>query len=81
MRNLIYRQLAQLLVQSRGAYGAEIARKRAVASRLMGDEAEFRHWARVREDAERLLQSNGSAAPLPASPVEDRQMPVLTFEP
>ena len=31
VRDLIYRQLAQLLVQSRGSYALEIARKRAVA--------------------------------------------------
>lgn len=56
VRDLIYRRLAQLLVQSRGAYGVEFARKRAVASRLMGDDAEFRHWARVWHDAELLVE-------------------------
>ncbi len=56
MRGFVYRQLARLLVQCRGAYGVELARRRAVASRLMGDEAEYRDWTRVKHDAELLLR-------------------------
>ena len=56
MHDVIYRRLAQRLIQSRGAYGVELARKRAVASRLMGDDDEFRNWAHVRRDAELLLK-------------------------
>lgn len=55
VRELIYRRVARLLVQARGEYAVELARKRAVASRLMGDEAESRDWARVRQDVELLL--------------------------
>ncbi len=56
MRDFVYRQLARLLVQCRGAYGVELARRRAVASRLMGDEAEYRDWTKVEHDAELLLR-------------------------
>ena len=57
MHDFVYRQLARLLVQRRGAYGVELARRRAVASRLMGDEAEYRDWTIVEHDAELLLRS------------------------
>lgn len=66
MHRLVYRRVAQLLIQSRGAYGAEFARKRAVASHLMGDDAEFHDWAQVWRDAERLLEeieTGGEARP------------------
>lgn len=65
MHPMVHRHLAQLLIQSRGAYGVEFARKRAVASRLMGNDAEFRDWAQVRRDAELLLKEleDGDAHP------------------
>ncbi len=53
---MVYQRLAQLLIESRGAYGVEFAHKRAVASHLMGNDAEFRDWTRVRRDAELLLK-------------------------
>lgn len=56
MQDEVHRRLARLLIHSRGAYGVEFARKRAVAWRLMGDDAEFRDWAQVRRDAELLLK-------------------------
>lgn len=56
MHPMVHRHLARLLIQSCGAYGVEFARKRAVASRLMGNDAEFRDWAQLRRDAELLLK-------------------------
>ena len=79
--DLIYQQLAQLLIERRGAYGVELARKRAVASRLLGDEAEWRHWARVRHDAEQLLVTNGGAPAESAPAAADTDVRVLAVEP
>ncbi len=76
MGDVVHRRLAQLLVQSRGAYAVELARKREVASRLMGDDAEFRHWAKVRRDAELLLKQF-DAEPTPSNGAGSERAPRL----
>jgi hypothetical protein len=58
--DVIYRRVARLLIECRGAYAAELARKRAVSSRLMGDDVAFRTFMSVREEAELLLKDGNS---------------------
>ncbi len=70
MHEFVYRQLARLLIQRRGPYGVELARRRAVASRLMGDEAEYRDWTKVEHDAEQLLRRDHERQELAPFPLD-----------
>jgi hypothetical protein len=82
VRDLVYRRLAQLLVESHGTFAIELARKRAVACRLMGDQAELRHWSRLCCDVEVVLQQRRESGLPPAQlPQHGASLYVLPLKP